>query len=170
MNAPVAVDSPPSPSSPPSRSPPARRRRRWIILGVALAVLLLLIAGGIASLKVIGGFIQDQARAPWAILEQVAFACKDDAQAAVFYSANPGLAPRYPTSAAYVAAARRFCPRLVGLFPSTPPDVWTMIKSGGGSMNISASGNRVEFSVSGYRGLTARLVTVDDAIVDLEIE
>jgi hypothetical protein len=150
--------------------PPARRRRRWIILGVVLGLMLVLGVAGVATIRYAMGAFQDMARAPWAILGQVQFATRSDAQAAVFYEANPGLKKRYPTAEAYVEASRRWRPKLANLDPQ-PPDMWTLLKSGGGKMNISKTNDRSEFVIAGYRGLTARLVTDEnDFIVDLEIE
>jgi len=142
-----------------------KRRITYLVIGVALVVLG---AGAVGVFSLISELFQSAALKPWAVLQEAKAAVQTESGAESFYRAHPGLADRYPTPAAFVAASRPWPTKLAQL-PATAPDLWTMLKSGGGNMHYNKSNARVTLSVS-FRGVATEVVMEDDRLVDLQVD
>jgi hypothetical protein len=147
-----------------------RRRRRQRVVVVAVVGGLLMLGACVAVIFWgVSGIIQSATVKPWAVLQEAKAAVQTERGAEAFHKAHPGLAGRFPTPASFVQASRPWAPKLAAL-PATAPDFWALIKSGGGSMNISSSGSRTRFSMSGFRGVSVELVLESDQLVDLQVD
>jgi hypothetical protein len=82
---------------------------------------------------------------------------------------DPGARVHRRIHAPVVAASRGWPAKLEGL-PKTAPDFWTLIKSGGGNIEVNSSASRSTFTIIGFRGFSARVVHDADRLVDLQIE
>jgi hypothetical protein len=147
----------------------ASPRRRWLIPALVVGCLAILVPVYIGAYTLLSGALARASVRPWAVLCEAAIATKTEPGAEAFYRANSGLAGRYSTSAAFVAASRGWPAKLEGL-PKTAPDFWTLIKSGGGNIEVNSSASRSTFTIIGFRGFSARVVHDADRLVDLQIE
>lgn len=145
-----------------------RRKKRWVMFLVIGAALVVLGAGAVGVFSLVSGLFQSAAVKPWAVLQEAKAAVETESGAATFYRAHPGLADRYPTPAAFVAASRPWPTKLAQL-PATVPGFWTMLKSGGGNLQYNKSNSRVTFSLS-YRGVATEVVLEDERLVDLRVD
>jgi hypothetical protein len=146
-----------------------QRRQRWMTILAVVGASLLLGGGAFGFYSLVSGFIQRAAVKPWEVLLQAKTAVQTEAGAQSFYRAHPGLAKRFPTQAAFLAASRDWAPKLAQL-PATAPDLWTMLKSGGGNMNVNSVNSRTTFSLTGFRGVSVEVVTEDNRLIDLQVD
>jgi len=114
------------------RSPAPARQRLWLGAGVALgAVILALLAtllfrSGSEEAQAermkqkVSGLAQDLIRDHWAAMRKAVEQVGTDEGALAFYAANPGLAVRVPTAAAFLEKARTWRPLLRPLPEALP--------------------------------------------------
>jgi hypothetical protein len=146
-----------------------RRRRNRVIVLAVVGGIVVLGAGSFAVFSRVASFVHNATLKPWALLQEAKAAVQTEPGAATFYKAHPGLAGRFPTPESFVQASRPWPPKLAVL-PATPPDFWTMLKSGGGDISITTSGSESKFSLKGFRGVSVELSLEKDQLVDLQVE
>jgi hypothetical protein len=153
----------------PSSIGPRRRKQRTLVwMAVALGALLL-VAGALGGFLLLTGWIRGMASEPWSYLQQAAVASRTDDGAEAFYRQNPGLAARFPSAPAFVAASRAWRPKLAAL-PQVAPDLWGLARSGGGSLNVKRSNSQVTLELKGYRGANFQVVTQNGKLTDLAVQ
>ena len=143
-------------------------RRRTVIWIVVVGGVLLLGGGVVAGVVGMAGFVKGMASEPWAQLQEAIAATRTDSGAEAFHRAHPGLSARYPQAAQFVAAARRWRPK-VTVLPREVPGLWEVAKARG-EMNVNKSDDQTTFTLGHFRGVSARVVTRAGALVDLTID
>lgn len=146
-------------------------KRGWplwgkVLMGCGVVVLVGLAAcvGGVATCA---GAVSKAADAEWAAARAMVRQLETDEGARAVYAANPGLAGAYADEAAFLAAVRRWRPRLEPL-PEQKPG----LTSGRIDMNISIQNGHRRVELNYVNGKGAKLSTrwADGLLTDLQVD